>query len=141
MHDQIFLCFIPFHQMQSAQNISYQVSFPQFCPSVEKEGGLFNISYTFRFPRMKKKQIKRTPREKKVLFLCEYSIVSLLAENIFLHMGPNMARGWSASSAGTRLRSPGIMALRIERKPSVLIEDDKFQLCLLASVKDLNIYN
>ena len=26
------------------------------------------------------------------------------AENIFNHMGPNMARGWQADSAGTRLR-------------------------------------
>ena len=98
-----------------------------------KKGGLVNISNTFRFLRMKKKQIKRVPREKKVLFLCEYSIVSLLAENIFLHMGPNMARGWSASSAGTRLRSPGIMDVRIEKKPNVLIEEEKFHLWLLTN--------
>ena len=26
------------------------------------------------------------------------------AENIFNHMGPNMARGWEAGSAGTKLR-------------------------------------
>ena len=29
------------------------------------------------------------------------------AEGIFNHMGPNMARGWLADSAGTRVRCEG----------------------------------
>ena len=77
---------------------------------------------------MKKKKLKSIPVEKRVLFLCEYnSVISVFvsiqsnligkfertiheilnfhqAENIFNHMGPNMARGWEAGSAGTKLR-------------------------------------
>ena len=35
-----------------------------------------------------------------------YKLPNHQAENIFHHMGPNLARGWEAASAGTRIRSP-----------------------------------
>ena len=35
------------------------------------------------------------------------SYVMSQAEGIFNHMGPNMARGWLADSAGTRVRCEG----------------------------------
>ena len=34
-------------------------------------------------------------------------IYLMQAEGIFNHMGPNMARGWVADSAGTRVRFEG----------------------------------
>ena len=40
------------------------------------------------------------------LFLqCCSKLPNHQAENIFHHMGPNLARGWEAASAGTRIRS------------------------------------
>ena len=61
-----------------------------------------------------------TPSSKRVLFVCEQNLAeSAMAEvilhlhhpretcilqAIFQHMGPNMARGWLAESAGTKVK-------------------------------------